>query len=189
MPLMKKEVRVLGIDDSPFNKFKDKTCLIVGTFYRGGNFPDGVLSATITVDGDDATQTIIRMVNKSKFKKQLHCIMLDGINMAGFNVIDIKKVYKKTRVPVLVVVRKFPDYKKIKSVLKKIGVPKRFELLEQAGKPIKTGKIYIQFAGLTERHAKALVKLTATHSFLPEPIRLAHLIGAGIVKGESKGNA
>ena len=186
---MKKEVRILGIDDSPFDKFKDTSCLIIGTFYRGGDFPDGVLSATITVDGEDATDTIIQMVRSSKFRKQLHCIMLDGINMAGFNVVDIHKVHKKTRIPVLVVVRNFPDYEKIKRALKKIGEPHRFLLLEQAGVPVKAGKIYIQFAGISEMHARELVKMTATHSFLPEPIRVAHLIGAGLVKGESKGGA
>ena len=56
---MKSEIRVLGIDDSPFDKSTDSTVLLIGTFFRGGNFMDGVLSTTIQRDGDDTTVKII----------------------------------------------------------------------------------------------------------------------------------
>ena len=45
--MIKKEIRVLGIDDAPFNKFKDKQVLVIAAFYRGGHFLDGVLSTKI----------------------------------------------------------------------------------------------------------------------------------------------
>ena len=186
---MKKEIRVLGIDDSPFDKFKDKECLVVGAFYRGGNYPDGILSSSVKVDGTDSTSKIVNMVIKSRFRKQLHCIMLDGISLAGFNVVDIGKVYEKTGIPVLVVARNYPDFGKIRSALDKIGKPNRFRLLEKAGNPVKAGKVYVQFKGMSLQHAKEILRITSTHSYIPEPIRLAHLIGAGITTGESRGNA
>jgi hypothetical protein len=66
---------------------------------------------------------------------------------------------------------------------------RKIALLDRAGPPLKCGKIFIQFAGISFEEASEIVKLTATHSYLPEPIRVAHLIGAGLVFGESKGNA
>ena len=33
---LRKEIRVLGIDDSPFIRKKTKNVLVVGTFFRGG---------------------------------------------------------------------------------------------------------------------------------------------------------
>jgi len=63
---MKKEIRILGIDDAPFNKFKDRNTFIVGVVYRGGQFMDGVLSARIRVDGNNSTKKIAEMVNSGE---------------------------------------------------------------------------------------------------------------------------
>jgi endonuclease V-like protein UPF0215 family len=187
--MYKKEIRVLGIDDAPFDKFKRGTVLVVGTMYRGGQWIDGVLSTKITIDGSNSTSKLIRMVNKSKFKPQLQCIILDGIAFGGFNVVDIQKLNKKTKIPVLVVIRRMPDFKKIKAALKKLKKSSKYKLIVKAGQVHKVGKVYIQIAGLTLEHAKQILKITCTHSLLPEPIRVAHLIAAGITTGESKGNA
>ena len=90
--MVKKEIRVIGIDDGPFNKFMDNQVLVVGVVMRGGLYVDGVLSAKSKVDGNDATNKIIKMINKCKFKTQLQCIFLSGIAVAGFNIIDVKKL-------------------------------------------------------------------------------------------------
>ncbi len=186
---VKKEARVLGIDDGPFDKFKDKECLVVGTVFRGGNYPDGILSTKVRVDGTDSTQKLVSMINKSKFKPQLQSIILDGIALGGFNVIDIETLNKKTKIPVIVVVRNYPDFNKINRVLKKLKKQKQIKLIESAGKPVKAGKIWVQFKGISFAKVKELIRITATRSFIPEPIRVAHLIASGIVKGESKGDA
>ena len=92
MNMLKKEIRVIGIDDSPFDKFKKGKVLVVGTVFRGGLYLDGILSTKVIIDGNDATTKIIEMINKCKFKPQLQCIFLDGIAVGGFNVIDIKEL-------------------------------------------------------------------------------------------------
>ena len=89
---MKKQIRILGIDDAAFDKFNDKEVIVIGTVFRGGDFMDGVMTCKVKVDGDDATNKLIEMINKSKFKTQFRAIMLDGIAVAGFNVFDIKLV-------------------------------------------------------------------------------------------------
>ncbi len=185
----RREIRLLGIDDGPFNKFKDRECLVVGTIYRGGNYADGILSTKVRVDGNDATEKIAKMINQSKFKSQLRCILLNGIAVAGFNVVDINELNKKTKIPVIVVARTYPRYKKIYAALKKIKQLKKYKLIEEAGESQKVGRIYIQMAGISLKKAKEIIKVSATRSFIPEPIRLAHLIAGGIVKGESRGNA
>ena len=125
---MKKEIRLIGIDDSPFDKFKDKNVIIVGVFYRGGNYPDGVLTSKVKIDGDNSTEKVIEMINKSKFKPQLQCILLDGIAFGGFNIIDIREVYEKTKIPVIVVVRRRPDIENIKRTLIKINKKSKIKL-------------------------------------------------------------
>jgi len=186
---MKKEIRVLGIDDSPFDKFKDKFCLVTGVLFRGGEFMDGVLSTQVSVDGKNATTKLIAMINTCKFKTQLKAILLDGIALAGFNVIDIVQLHKKTRIPVIVVMRSYPNFKKIESALRKISMASKIKLIHKAGDIHKVGKIHIQIAGIDLEDAKRIIHISTTRAEIPEAIRVAHLIGAGIVTGESKGNA
>jgi endonuclease V-like protein UPF0215 family len=119
--MIKKEIRVIGIDDSPFNKFKDSKVLVVGVVMRGGISIDGILSAKVDVDGSDSTNKIISMINKCKFKTQLQCIFLNGIAVGGFNIIDVKELNKKTKLSVIVVIRRNPNIAEIKRTLVKIN--------------------------------------------------------------------
>ncbi|MBI4149872.1 DUF99 family protein [Candidatus Woesearchaeota archaeon] len=186
---LRTEIRVIGIDDASFDKFKDKKTLAIGVIFRGGNFLDGVISIPVQVDGDDGTEQLVQMINKSKFKPQLRCILLDGIAVGGFNVIDIQELSMKTKLPVIVVVRDYPNFEKIFTALKKLGMEWKRELMEKAGKPMRIGKVYVQLCNISQEKAKEILEITSTRSYLPEPIRVAHLIGQGIKYGESKGRA
>jgi len=189
---MKKEIRVLGLDDAPF-ELSDKECFVIGTLFRGGTTLDGVLSTRVAIDGEDATAKIIEAINKSIFKTQLQAIFLDGIAVGGFNVINIHNLQKFTGVPIIVIIRKMPDFKALEKTLKKLGMEKKYRLMEKAGTPqevkTKRGKLFIQTAGISIRKAEEILKICCTRSSIPEALRAAHLIGAGMVKGESKGKA
>ncbi len=187
--MLKKEIRVIGIDDSPFKKFKKGKVLVVGTIFRGGKYFDGILSTKVSIDGSNATKKIADMINKCKFKPQLQCIFLDGIAVAGFNVIDIRELSSKTKLPVIVIMRKKPDIEKIKKTLTKIGKKSKIRLIEKAGSVIPAGEIYMQIAGIGIDKAKEILKIVCTRSLIPEPIRIAHLIASGITDGQSRGKA
>lgn len=186
---MKQEIRLIGIDDAPFDKNKKGKVLVVATFFRGGSLLEGVLSTKVQVDGSDSTRKIISLINKSKFKPQIKSILLNGIALGGFNVIDIKKLNKYTKIPVIVVIRNYPDFEKIKLALIKIKKEKKYKLIEKAGEVHKLGKIFFQFAGISLEEAKEILRISCTRSFIPEPIRISHIIASGIVDGESRGKA
>ncbi len=193
---IKKELRILGIDDGPFNKFKDKECLVIATVFRGGHYMDGLLSTKVNVDGINSTNELIKMIKKTKHLGQLQCLMIDGISLAGFNVIDIHNLNKKTRLPVIVIIRRKPNLKKIEKALKRSNKKtwkKKLKLMEKAGRvfkiKIKNKNLYFQIAGIQEKIAKEIIKISATHAILPEPLRIAHLIASGVVLGESRGRA
>jgi len=187
--MYKEEIRIIGIDDSPFKKFGKHNVLVLGVMFRGGKFIDGVMSTKVRLDGNNSTNKLIEMINKSKFYPQIRCILLDGIALGGFNVVDINKLSKKTKIPVIVVIRRMPDFDKIKRALVKINKKNKIKLIEKAGKVYNVGKIYVQLAGIDLEGAKEIIKLSSTRSFVPEPIRAAHLIAQGIYFGESKGKA
>jgi len=187
--MIKKELRVIGIDDSPFKKFSRGKVLVIGTIFRGGTLLDGILSTKVNIDGNDSTTKLIEMINKCRFKPQLQCIFLDGIALGGFNIIDIKELSKKTNLPVIVVIRRMPNLSKIKKTLININKKNKIKLIDKAGEVIKIGDIFVQLTGIKLEKAKQIMKIVCTRSLIPEPIRIAHLIASGIVKGESKGKA
>lgn len=190
---IKREIRILGLDDAPFTAHTCDPVMVVGTVFRAGYWLDGVLRTYITGDGNDSTSKIITMVNNSRHKDQLGVIMSDGITFGGFNIINIQKIFEATDIPVIAVMRKYPKFDKIKKALKKFDDWKeRWKHVLDAGEVFKIQNeeiIYIQTCGIDIGDAKEIIKLSTTRSAIPEPIRAAHIIAAGIVTGESKGSA
>ena len=192
--MVKEEIRILGIDDGPFSK-DDKEVIVIGVVFRGGEFLDGVLRTYVSVDGLDATEKLSSMVNSSKHKQQIKVIMLDGITLGGFNIVDVKKLYVETKIPIIVINRKVPDLKSIKKALEKNldDFEKRWKMILNAGKikQMKLGNfsIYYQNVGVDDEETEEIILISLKHAQIPEPLRVAHLIASGIVKGESNGHA
>ncbi len=190
---MKQQIRLLGIDDSPFT-FTDKYGIVIGVVMRGGQYLECVLKRQISIDGDDATFVCKDIIEKSRHRKQLKAMLLDGIALGGFNVVDIEKIYNDTNLPVITITRDEPDFTKIKKALQKnfTDWKKRFDLMKN-GKiyKIKTkhNPIYVKCSGINIEEAKEIIKLSTIRGVIPEPIRVAHLIASGITRGESYGKA
>lgn len=190
---IKPEIRILGWDDSPF-KPNDKYVNVFGTIFRGGAWMDGLLKIKIRVDGSDATKKLIKCVNKTRHYEQLRVMMTDGITLAGFNVIDIRELSEKTRIPVIAISRKMPDFKKIKTALRNFADgEERWKMIKKAGMPkackVRSERVYYQAAGIDDNNAKRIIVLSCTRSLIPEPLRVAHLIASGTSTGESYGRA
>lgn len=186
---LKKEIRILGIDDSAFYKESKDQILVIGTVFRGGTTLDGVISTSVEKDGTDATDQLIEMIKKSKFFTQIQFVMLDGIALGGFNIVDVKKLSEKINIPVVVVMRQYPDILSMINALQKIGFEDRIRLIKQLDAPVPIGKIHVQWVNTTQKSVEQVLKLTCINSNIPEPVRAAHLIGSGIIKGESSGQA
>ncbi|WMW24091.1 DUF99 family protein [Methanolobus sediminis] len=190
---IKDEIRILGIDDSAL--ISDKI-IIVGAFFRGGKWLDGVLRSEITRDGMDATDSIVSMVNNSKHLPQIRAIMLDGVTYGGFNPVDIVDLYERTGVPVIVLMRDLPDFGNIEKALSFLPESEtRMQIIKKAGNISSAitkdndNPVFFQCCGIAYDIAAKIIKITSTRSNIPEPLRVAHLIATGIVLGESRGKA
>jgi endonuclease V-like protein UPF0215 family len=183
---MKPEIRVLGIDDGCFEKFKTEKVLVVGAVMRGALELDGVLSCYITRDGSDSTEKLIELMKKSKHFGQLKAIMLNGSTLAGFNLVDINKLSTETNLPVICVLRKAPNFEKVEKALEHFPEKKKkLELIRKAGNVYKYKKLFFQCAGGSLHNAFQIIDKTLRKSSIPEPIRIAHLIASGVTAGES----
>lgn len=154
---------------------------------------DGVMRTKVEVDGLDATEKIASMIMGSPHYDQLRVVILDGVTLAGFNVVDLKALFERTRLPAMSVAREKPDFAAIRKALKNLPESrKRWEAMENAGKlievqPLKAGApIYVQLAGLSEVDARRILKKTSTRSNIPEALRVAHMIASGLTRSEEK---
>ena len=183
----KPEIRVLGIDDGVFIPHSKGQADVVGVVYRGGYWLDGFMHTKVQVDGMDATKQLVKMITKSPHYQQLRVIMLNGITLAGFNVVDITELYERLKLPVIAVTRDKPNLQAVRRALQNLPeAKKRWKAVEKAGKIIEVHTregeepIYIHAIGILEETAKIILKKTSTRSNIPEPLRVAHIIASGL---------
>ncbi len=193
---IKPEIRILGIDDGPFEPRARGEVPLVGVVFRGGRWLDGVLRTTIEQDGTNVTERVVEMVNRSRHRGQLRIVMADGVTFAGFNVLNIKTVFKQTGLPVIVISRERPNMADVRKAIKHLpDWRERWKVVKGSGKiyPVRTKRraapIYMQFVGMKRTDADQVIKLASTRSLIPEPLRVAHLIATAMVRDESHGRA
>ena len=190
---MKQHIRILGIDDSPF-KFGDGYSLVVGALVRTPNYLEAVMKTSVEIDGTDSTDRVVEMISKSRYREQVKVMMIDGIALAGFNVLDIEDLNRRTGLPVLTVTRDMPDMDEMKAALKKHfdDWQRRFDLVSRLDlRRIKTAHkpLYACGVGLEWKEFEELVAMATVRGVVPEPIRVAHLISSAMIRGESYGRS
>lgn len=180
--------RVLGIDDAPFTKGQDGEVPIVGVVVAGATQVEGVALTSFPVDGDGATAFLAGWVQSSRWKLALQGIVLGGITIAGLGLVDITAVAEELETPVLSVTRRPPGKSELGKALATAGLAGRIALLERTPPAIEIEpRLHLAFAGIQESEARKLLRATLGQGKMPEALRLAHLIGAALVHGQSKG--
>jgi endonuclease V-like protein UPF0215 family len=179
---------VIGFDDFPFPRTHRGDVQVVGTVYTGLRL-EGIISGRIRRDGVNATDRLTHLIRGSRFAPQLRLVMLQGIALGGFNVVDIHGLHQRLNIPVLVVARKAPDLRAIEDALlnRVRGGARKWRLIKRAGTMEPISGVYVQRAGLTLKEAGKVIERFAVCGRIPEPLRIAHLIAGGIGVGQGKG--
>ena len=149
---------------------------------------DGVVSGWVRRDGANSTERMVELVQSTRFGEHVQAVLMQGIAVAGFNVVDLARLHRELDLPVLVVVRKRPRMALVRAALDRTpGGDDKWALIEQAGPLERLGVLWVQRVGMTEAEATALLRATTSHGNIPEPLRLAHLIAGGVERGASRG--
>lgn len=158
------------------------------------SYLEALMKTEVTIDGTDGTDRLVEMVSASRYREQIKAIMLDGVALAGFNVVDIGAVHEVLGLPVMTITRDPPDFDAIRAALKKhfddwrerFALVTRHPLREMptSGKPLLAAGV-----GLEWQEFQALVSSSTVRGAVPEPIRMAHLVSAAMAKGESRGRS
>lgn len=178
---------VVGFDDAPFPIGHRGNVPVVGAVFTGPRL-DGVLCGRVRRDGVNSTRELVRMVRESHFAFHLQGVLLQGVALAGFNVIDVRRLSEVLRLPVLVVARRTPDRQAIRTALlnRVPGGRRKWRLIECLGPMEPLAQVHVQRVGLTLAQAEALLGRFCLYSRIPEPLRTAHLIAGGLAGGKSR---
>ncbi|MEM0136221.1 MAG: DUF99 family protein [Thermoplasmatales archaeon] len=175
--LFNKDTRVLALDDSPFSR-GDEFTSIVGVIIRKDLYIESIMKMTIKVDGLDATEKILEAIKEKG--SGVRVIMTQGVTLGGFNILNVKRLYAETGIPIINVVDHEPNMKEIKEALRKYFQDWRIRYSALLGDFHKFGSLYIQATGITPKTAHKFLDLMTVNGKIPEPLRITDLI-AGII--------
>src|SRR2546428_4143232 len=129
------------------------------------------------------------MVRRSRYRAGLAAILIDGTAVGGFNVIDIDAVRAAVDRPVVTVTRKKPNLGSIETALRR-----RFDDWQERLATIRPheieairtghGSVWGTYVGASRTEGPEALSLTTVPRGLPEPLRVAHLIAAGLRPGD-----
>ena len=183
------KIRAIGFDDAPFDKNSDEPVHVAGIVCALSQF-EGMLWTQIVRDGMNATTALISALSDSKFLPQIHVVLTDGIALGGFNVIDLPTLSEALQRPCIAVMRKRPDLSAVENALRNLPrAEDRWALVQAAGTIFEFSGGFFQVAGTTADVARAALESTLAQGHVPEPLRIAHLIGSAVKRGESSNRA
>ncbi|MEM3364029.1 MAG: DUF99 family protein [Candidatus Micrarchaeia archaeon] len=160
---MKTGIRIIGIDDAPFRR-GDRETVLVAIVMRYGKVEDALVTR-VTVDGDDSTDQIIKLLKK-KYGNQGKVVFVHSITLAGLNVVDIDKISKELNCGVVCITDRKVRGTALKSTLAR-KFPHKLSLLKEI---FKIGRYYISYSGITYSEAVGLVRKIGY-----EPVRVADI--------------
>ncbi len=182
-------IRVLGVDDAPFEHRRGAKANFSAILCANTRF-EGMLWGQLEVDGEDATDALIEAIKPSKFHDQIHAVLIDGLAMGGFNLVDLPRLAEVFERPCVAVMRKMPDMERIERALQNFDdMERRLGLIAAAGEIHERGPFVFQCVGEAPDVVGAALGQLTDQGHVPEALRLAHLIGSAIKTGSSSNRA
>jgi endonuclease V-like protein UPF0215 family len=178
----------IGVDDAPFDKRQPGPVPIVAVAMEGHDVIEAVALGEFPVDGEGAAEYLATWIGGLRARPMLQAVILGGITIAGLGVVDVTALSERLTLPVLVVTRHNPAASDLADALGAAGLSRRLEILERIPRAygIATG-LYLAHAGAPRVEAERLALATLGKARLPEPLRVAHIIGQAMVLRESRG--
>jgi endonuclease V-like protein UPF0215 family len=175
----KRGIRIFGIAES--FKRSNSTSTLGGVVMRRDLIVDGIVFGNATLKGNDSTKSIHCMYNSLQ-RDDINCIMLDGLIISMYNIIDGEQLNNTTGLPVIAIT--FEDSTGLEEHIRHHFLEEAERKLEQYRKlgkrdlvRLKTDKLlYIRYWGLSLKGALNTLNAFTLQGSVPEPIRVAKLL-------------
>ena len=175
----KKGLRGLAIAES-FREI-DEISTLAGVVMRRDFIIDGFVFGHAVIQGNDATDSILQMYKKLH-RDDISFVMISGLIISMYNIVDIKKIWNELRIPVIGVTYEksegiedaikfhFPDSYQAK-------IKEYRNLGERTKIKLHTGHyLYVRIEGCTMQETKNLLDNFTLQGSMPEPLRVAQIL-------------
>jgi len=182
--LEKKGLRGLSIAES--FKQNSKNSILAGVVMRRDFVIDGFVLGKVTLGGDDATETILEMYRKLN-RPDVSYLLISGIIISMYNIIDIGKISNTIQIPVIGVT--YEDSKGISEAIKHhikdsdSKLEQYYNLPEREKITLRTSEqIFVRREGCSLPQAKQLLNYLTLQGTFPEPLRIAQLLAKTLLQ-------
>ena len=181
-----KGLRLFGVEDGSFFAFhreEPSYTFLCGVIVES-DLVTAVRLARIRVDGFDATEKLLNLLDGV----DADALLLGGITFGGFNMVDPRKIFQKSGIPVIIYSGTKPDNEEMLQALKNNfdDWQERWRIVEDLG-PIHSATtyageppVYFEVVGGSSEWAEEVLRRSALISRIPEPVRVAGLIARGL---------
>ena len=185
--LEKKGIRGLAIAES-FSQ-NSKKSVLSGIVMSTDLVIDGFVFGHSTVGGDDATDAILEMYEKLD-RQDISFLLISGIVISLYNIIDMKRISEKIGLPVIGVTYEessgiedaikhhFPEsYKSKLTEYSKLEPRKKITLHTSCN-------LYVRNEGCTVLETKQLLDKITLQGSIPEPLKITQLLANTLLKSK-----
>ena len=180
-------VRVIACDDGEVRKLGGGYTTAVCTRWSNEYGLEDLAAAPIPVDGSNATDILLNLINKIKYNHIIHAVLLDSITIAGFNYINITRLSTLSSLPVITVYTYKPQFDRLFKAMKIAGLdtnPDRINSLKIVNNVVHIltvkGDLYILMKGIDATLAQGILNQLQVFDRKPIPLRLAHYIASAL---------
>lgn len=173
---MKQGVRALGIAES----FRDERSTLAGVVTRASRVVDGFSFETCTVGGVDATNAVCDLYERLE-REDVRYVLISGIALAWYNLVDLHRVHKETGRPVISVTYEASDglEQGLKAAFSGDELATRLAI-HDAQPPrheltVGTETVWARCVGCSPEEAAEVVRGFTPEGGRPEPLRVARL--------------
>jgi len=183
--LEKKGLRGLAIAES--FRSKSKKSILSGIVMRRDFVIDGFIFGSATLDGDDATNTILQMYEDLK-RPDISYVLISGIIISLYNIIDIKKIHETLNIPVIGVTYNdskgiedsikfhFPNSYRVKiKNYRKLGIRNKIKLHTES-------HIFVRQEGCSIKEVEYILNELTLQGSIPEPLRVSQLLAKSLLQ-------
>jgi endonuclease V-like protein UPF0215 family len=187
---MKQGVRALGVAES--YRGRSGASYLAGTAVRASRVVDGIAYATATVGGTDATDAVISLY-ESADREDVRLVMVSGVALSWYNLVDLRVVHDATELPVLSVTYEESDglREAVRQEFDGEALEERLSVYDSLPPrrrlDIDGNDLYVRSVGVDDERADEWLH-GFTHDGRPEPLRVARLAARGLLAYE-EGNS
>ena len=183
--LEKKGLRGLAIAES-FHQNSERS-ILSGLIMRRDFVIDGFVFGTATLDGDDATESILKMYDELN-RPDISYVLISGLIISLYNIIDIKKIHEKLQLPIIGVT--YNESEGIDSAIKHHfpnSYDSKLKQYQKLGHREKitlhtSSDIFIRRQGCDLHDVKHLLNELTIQGSFPEPLRVAQLLAKSLLQ-------